>query len=95
AEVLGASVPVIGTSITSGTGTAMVRPESVSVTAAAAGTASVVSVGFLGPISRVHIMTDAGDALMAQLPSSLAVGLAPQDRVDVSIAPTPVLVVSS
>ena len=72
----------------------MVRPESLTVTASSAGTASVVSVGFLGPISRVHVLTDAGDALMAQLPSSSAVGLAPQDRVSVSIAPTPVLVVA-
>ncbi|PUA81581.1 ABC transporter ATP-binding protein [Nocardioides currus] len=94
ATVLGASVPVIDGSITSGAGVAMVRPESVSVSASPTGTASVVSVGFLGPISRVHVQTEAGDALMAQLPSALAVGLAPQDRVDVSIAGTPVLVVA-
>jgi putative spermidine/putrescine transport system ATP-binding protein len=94
ASVLGASVPVIAGSITSGSGVAMIRPESLSVAASAAGTASVVSVGFLGPISRVHVVTDAGDALMAQLPSALAVGLAPNDRVSVTIAPTPVLVVA-
>ena len=32
----------------------MVRPESVTVTADPAGTASVSSVAFLGPISRVY-----------------------------------------
>jgi len=94
ATVLGASVPAIQGSITSGSGVAMVRPESVSVAPSETGAASVVSVGFLGPISRVHVVTDAGDTLMAQLPSSLAVGLAPQDRVEVTIAPTPVLVVA-
>jgi putative spermidine/putrescine transport system ATP-binding protein len=95
AVVLGASVPTVPGSITSGSGTAMVRPESVSVAPSATGTASVVSVGFLGPISRVYLLTQAGESLMAQLPSSLAVGLAPQDRVEVTIAPTPVLVVAS
>lgn len=95
ASVLGASVPVIEGSVESGSGIAMVRPESLTVTASPSGTASVVSVGFLGPISRVHVLTDSGDALMAQLPSSMADGLAPQDRVDVAIAATPVLVVHS
>jgi putative spermidine/putrescine transport system ATP-binding protein len=94
ASVLGATVPVIPGSISSGPGIAMVRPESVSVVASPTGTASVVSVGFLGPISRVHLLTEAGEALMAQLPSALAVGLAPNDRVEVSIAHTPLLVVA-
>lgn len=94
ASVLGASVPTVSGSITSGSGLAMIRPESVSVTASPSGTASVVSVGFLGPISRVHLLTSSGEPLMAQLPSSLAVGLSPHDRVDVTIAPTPVLVVA-
>jgi hypothetical protein len=31
---------------------------------------------------------------MAQLPSALAIGLAPNDRVEVSIAHTPLLVVA-
>jgi putative spermidine/putrescine transport system ATP-binding protein len=94
ASVLGATVPVIPGSISSGPGIAMVRPESVSVVASPTGTASLVSVGFLGPISRVHVLTEAGEALMAQLPSALAIGLAPNDRVEVSIAHTPLLVVA-
>ncbi|UUZ57734.1 ABC transporter ATP-binding protein [Nocardioides sp. B-3] len=95
ASVLGASVPTVSGSISSGSGVAMVRPESVSVSPSSAGNASVVSVGFLGPISRVHLLTAGGEPLMAQLPSALAVGLAPDDRVSVTIAPTPVLVVHS
>ncbi len=54
AQLLGTSVPALPGSISSGGGLAMVRPESVTVTADPAGTASVTSVAFLGPISRVY-----------------------------------------
>ena len=64
-----------------GPGVAFVRPESVTVTADADGTATVASVGFLGPISRIYPDLPDGQHLMAQVPSSAAAGLSPGDRV--------------
>ena len=40
----------------------MVRPESVTVTADESGAATVRSVAFLGPISRVYVELAPGDA---------------------------------
>ena len=72
---------------------ALVRPESVTVVADPAGTATVASVGFLGPISRIYADLPDGQHVMAQVPSSAVAGLAPGDRVRVGVEPTPVLVV--
>jgi putative spermidine/putrescine transport system ATP-binding protein len=95
ATVLGVAVPAIDGSITSGRGVALVRPESVTVAADANGTATVASVGFLGPISRIYVDLPDGQPLMAQVPSSAAVGLAPGDRVRAGVDPTPVLVIEA
>ncbi len=93
AQLLGTSVPAIDGSLTSGSGVALVRPESVTVVADPAGTATVASVGFLGPISRIYADLPDGQHVMAQVPSSAVAGLAPGDRVRVGVEPTPVLVV--
>ena len=100
ADVLGVSVPVIEGSLTEGRGLAMVRPESVTLEEAANGeaNASVTSVNFLGPISRVYCRVGDGEAavdLMAQVASSLAIRLAPGDPVRVGVEPTPLLVVAA
>ena len=58
-QLLGTAVSTLPGSITSGPGLAMVRPEALTITAEAVGTATVSSVAFLGPISRVYI-DDAG-----------------------------------
>ena len=58
ATVLGAAVPLIEGSIASGPGQALVRPESVTITADGHGNATVASVNFLGPISRVYVDVD-------------------------------------
>ncbi len=92
ASVLGVDVPVLDGSV-SGRGLALVRPESVTVAADADGSATVASVGFLGPISRIYADLPDGQHLMAQVPSSAAAGLAPGDRVRVGVDPSPVLVV--
>ncbi|MCW2847587.1 MAG: ABC-type spermidine/putrescine transport system, ATPase component [Marmoricola sp.] len=92
ADVLGSRVPVLEGSIASGTGVAMVRPESVTVTADPEGRATVVSVEFLGPFSRVHL-TAAGTALVAQMSSSQARSLVAGEPVGVTIEPSGVLVV--
>ena len=99
ADVLGVSVPVIEGSVGQGPGLAMVRPESVTMREVGPGEAAnaqVLSVNFLGPISRVYCQVDAPGKvdLMAQVASSLATRLTPGDRVLVGVEPTAVLVVA-
>ena len=77
-----------------GSGVALVRPESVRVTADPAGTATVAAVAFLGPVSRATLTLADGTLVLAQLPSSEAAGLEIGQRVGVSVAPDPVLVVA-
>ncbi|WP_426244051.1 ABC transporter ATP-binding protein [Nocardioides sp. LHG3406-4] len=95
ARVLGTTVPVIEGSIPSGTGKAMVRPEAITVGGNGADNATVMSVGFLGPISRVYADLDDGQHAMAQIASSLAITLSPGDRVRLGIEPTALLVVDA
>ena len=96
AEVLGSSVPLIAGSLDAGAGLAMVRPESVTIDARS-GTpnATVESVNFLGPVSRVYLDVDGIDSVMAAVPSPVAVKLTPGDRVAVGVEPTPLLVVAA
>ncbi|GAA1449146.1 ABC transporter ATP-binding protein [Mycobacterium cookii] len=93
AAVLGRQVPVLPGS-TSGAGHALVRPESVSVVADAAGTATVATVMFLGPLSRVTSTLADGTDVVAQLASSDALRLRPGDAVRLEVDPVPVLVVA-
>ncbi len=65
----------------------MVRPESVTVTADPAGAATVTSVAFLGPISRVYVALADGSVVSAQLSSSVARAFAPGDPVTVGVEP--------
>ncbi len=95
AELLGAAVPALPGSVPSGAGLAMVRPESVTVTADPAGTATVTHVAFLGPISRVQCTLADGTAVGAQMASSAARAFAPGDRVTLGVEPTGVLVVAA
>ncbi|HQR25706.1 MAG TPA: ABC transporter ATP-binding protein [Nocardioides sp.] len=94
AEVLGTEVPTIEGSLAQGPGQALVRPESVTVGRDGGANASVVSVSFLGPISRVYCVIDGGQQVMAQVASSFAVTLQPGDRVTVGVEPTPLLVIA-
>ncbi|KKW62040.1 ABC transporter ATP-binding protein [Mycolicibacterium elephantis] len=93
AQVLGASVPTLPGSVTSGAGLAMVRPESIIVTADPAGTATVTSVAFLGPISRVYLTLPDGHVISAQMGSAAARALTPGDTVTVGVESGGVLVV--
>jgi len=96
ADVLGSRVPLISGSIESGTGQAMVRPESVLIDGGATSqNATVASVNFLGPISRVYLDVDGGELVMAAVPSPIAVKLSPGDRVAVAVDLTPLLVVAA
>ena len=71
----------------------MVRPESVTVTADPAGTSTVSSVAFLGPISRVYAALPDGSVISSQMGSSQAKALRPGDPVTVGVEPSGVLVV--
>jgi putative spermidine/putrescine transport system ATP-binding protein len=93
-DVLGQSVPTLQGSITSGSGVAMVRPEAVTVTRDAQGSAYVTSVAFLGPISRVHCALPDGTHVSSQMGSSQAREFAVGERVTLGVEPTGVLVVA-
>ncbi len=99
ADVLGQRLPLLPGSVTGG-GLALVRPESISLAADPAGPARVISVSFLGPISRVRFsMPDGSGSVtgaqgVAQLASSLAATLSPGDALAVRIDTAPVLVVA-
>jgi putative spermidine/putrescine transport system ATP-binding protein len=93
AAILGREVPVLPGS-TTGPGRALVRPESVSVVKDAEGPATVATVMFLGPLSRVTCTLADGTDVVAQLASSDALRLVPGDAVRLEIAPSPVLVVA-
>jgi putative spermidine/putrescine transport system ATP-binding protein len=92
AQLLGTSVPALEGSV-AGRGLAMVRPESVTIAADPAGTATINSVAFLGPISRVYANLTDGSVISAQMTSSRAKALSPGDPVTVGVEPTGVLVV--
>ncbi len=101
ATLLGTRVALLDGSIAEGAGRALVRPESVSVSAAgdAAGDGSgganarVVSVAFLGPFSRVQCRLDDGQIVVAQVPSSTVTHLAQGQGVRVDVQADAVLVV--
>ena len=94
-HLLGETVPALPGSISSGAGLAMVRPESVTVTADPEGTATVTSVAFLGPISRVFCTLQDETIIAAQVVSAAARTFGPGDRVSVGVEPTGVLVVEA
>jgi putative spermidine/putrescine transport system ATP-binding protein len=93
AHLLGTSVPTLPGSIPSGAGTALLRPESVTVTADPEGTSTVKSVAFLGPISRVYVALADGAVIDAQLTSAAARGFEPGAPVTVGVDQTRLLVV--
>jgi putative spermidine/putrescine transport system ATP-binding protein len=93
AHLLGTSVPALEGSVAEGL--AMVRPESVTITADPAGTATISSVAFLGPISRVYAALADGAVISAQMASSQAKAFSPGDAVTVGLEPTGVLVVAA
>ncbi|MHC9294574.1 ABC transporter ATP-binding protein [Mycobacterium sp. LTG2003] len=93
AHLLGVAVPTLPGSVTAGAGTAMVRPESVTVRADPAGAATVASVAFLGPISRVYVTLPDGAVIHAQMTSGQARAFEAGAAVSVGLETAPVLVV--
>ncbi|OBI84164.1 ABC transporter ATP-binding protein [Mycobacterium sp. E740] len=93
AQLLGTSVPTLPGSVIAGSGLAMVRPESLTLAADAAGTSTVTSVAFLGPSSRVYLALADGTVLSAQMASSVARAFTPGDKVTVTVGSDGVLVI--
>jgi putative spermidine/putrescine transport system ATP-binding protein len=94
AHVLDAGLPLLpGSAI--GAGVALVRPEAVSLVPAQDGQATVASISFLGPVSRVTVTMEDGALVVAQLASSAATRLSIGDRVRLQIESGPVLVVGA
>jgi putative spermidine/putrescine transport system ATP-binding protein len=95
ARLLGVTVPLLDGSVEQGSGLALVRPESIGVSVAAGGdgNARVVSVAFLGSISRVQCRLDDGQIVIAQLTSAAASRLAQDLAVRLDVHADAVLVV--
>jgi putative spermidine/putrescine transport system ATP-binding protein len=92
ARILGATVPLLAGSIIAGTGVAMVRPETVTITADSQGTATVASIAFLGPVSTVSATLADGTVVVAQMASARATAFNIGARVAVGVDRAPVLV---
>ena len=99
ARVLGSQVPLAGGStVSAGSGTALVRPEAVKVETgestpgSAAG--SVVASAFLGAVSRLTLDVS-GSLVVAQMPTAQATEFGIGDTVHVTVRPDPVLVVAA
>jgi putative spermidine/putrescine transport system ATP-binding protein len=94
ATLLGTRVALLDGSVEQGAGHALVRPESLDVTSEdGQANARVVSVAFLGPISRVQCRLDDGQIVIAQLASAAASRLAQDQPVRVDVRADAVLVV--
>ncbi|QNE77560.1 ATP-binding cassette domain-containing protein [Streptomyces finlayi] len=92
-EVAGQRLPVDGAVPDGHDVDVLVRPENVTVEAAAEGTATVVSASFFGAVTRVHLDLPGGGGVKADLPSRDAADLVPGARASLRLAPQPVLVV--
>ena len=69
-EILGSKIKTLAGSIDSGSGTALIRPESFDVRANKSGNAKIISIGFLGALCRLTINLNDGARIIAQLPSA-------------------------
>jgi putative spermidine/putrescine transport system ATP-binding protein len=94
AVLFGGWVPTLPGSIEEGPGTALLRPEAVTVTADADGTSVVKSVAFLGAVSRVYVEVPDGSVIDAQMSTAAARDFGPGTPVNVGVEQTRVLVVA-
>jgi putative spermidine/putrescine transport system ATP-binding protein len=92
-EVLGAALPLVdGAANSSGSVTALVRPESVDLAVDQDGPGRVLAASFLGPTSRVTVAMPGDTLVVAQVASALLPELAPGTAVRVELRPVPVVV---
>jgi putative spermidine/putrescine transport system ATP-binding protein len=91
-EILGARIPTLAGSVTSGSGTALVRPETVKVSPNPAGSARIFAASFLGASCRLTIDLPNQSRIVAQIPNSEAAQLGAGATVDISFRSNPVFV---
>jgi putative spermidine/putrescine transport system ATP-binding protein len=98
ATVLGVRLPLVDASTRPGAAIALVRPETIGISAdeSAAGgdplSGAVIHNSFLGAVSRISIDLGPAGTVIAQLPTAEALGFASGDRVRLHLRPDPVLV---
>ena len=85
AEVLGVQVATLDGSVEAGPGTALVRPEALTVHPDPAGSAEVLDLQFSGAVSRVRVRAADGAELVAQLSGSALRGLSTGTRCSLGI----------
>ncbi|SNS70511.1 putative spermidine/putrescine transport system ATP-binding protein [Asanoa hainanensis] len=93
-SVLGTPLPVLNASVAPGPVEALVRPESVDLTADPLADARVVAVSFLGPLARVTVSLPDETLVVAQVSSARLADLPPGTAVRVTLLPIPVVVSS-
>jgi putative spermidine/putrescine transport system ATP-binding protein len=93
AVLFGGWVPTLPGSVEEGPGTALLRPEAITLTADPTGAAVVKSIAFLGPVSRVYVEVPDGSVIDAQMSTSQAEEFRPGAPVTVGVEQTRVLVV--
>jgi putative spermidine/putrescine transport system ATP-binding protein len=93
-ELLGFRIPLLDGSAGPGPVTALVRPESVQLTAEPGAKARVLAVSFLGSMCRIQVSLPSGERAVAQMAASDYAGLPPGTAVAVSLLPSPVFAVA-
>lgn len=83
-SAFGAKLSTLPGSVTSGEGTALIRPESLTVSADKNGNGKVLATSFLGSICRVMVSLEDGTRINAQMESHDAASLNPGLTVNVS-----------
>ena len=91
-EILGVKVPTLMGSINSGTGIALVRPETLKVTPNTEGTGRVFAASFLGASCRLTIDMPDQSRIVAQVPSSEAERVGAGAKVNISFKSNAVFV---
>ena len=83
-SAFGTTLTTLPGSVTSGAGTALIRPEALTVKADQNGSGKVIATSFLGSICRIMVSLEDGARINAQMESQDAAGLLPGVSVSVT-----------
>ena len=83
-SAFGNTLTTLPGSVTSGAGTALIRPESLTVKADKNGEGKVIATSFLGSICRVMVSLEDGTRINAQMESQDSAGLNPGVSVNIT-----------